>query len=397
MSNRMSNTELRLGKPYLSSGAAGVRLCCDVRIREEKKTVWFEVKEEWAQYLTDDRADAFAVLYLPTAMRERMNIRSESPISRRLLYQINHYLIPTLSRNIDIYHSVSLMAEPADKILSREGAVATGWTGGVDSMFTLMNTHEAKEPSRRLTHLLIANNGALQGQHNAETLQNLVERARNGIASEKNLKVVGINTNLDRELPEHYLSVVGYRLPATALSLQKLFSVYYHSSTYEYEKFSFIGDNCGYYEMILIPALSTEKTVFYSYGGAVPRIEKLRRISDYPPAQKYLHPCIHSRYNCCSCKKCISTELSLYALGTLNRFGQVFDLDTFKQDKDRYIAEVIEKKDQLYSFGEAYKQLKQKGLITPHAESIVRIRRVARNAAGKNREMLNIKTEENNG
>ena len=393
----MHDPELRLGRPYLRSGNTGIRLCCDVSFRGEIKTVWFEVEKEWAQYLTDDRADAFVALYLPTAMREGAEIVSEAPVSRRLLYQINQYLIPVLSRNIEIYRKTCLKAEPADRIPVCTGAVAAGWTGGVDSMFTLKSTLDAEESGRRLTHLMIANNGALESKNNEEMLKRLVRKARNGIGRETGLQVLGINSNVDRQLNEHYLSVVGFRIPAAVLSLQKLFSVYYHSSSYEYEKFSFTADNSSYCELFLLSLLSTENTVFCSAGGAFRRLEKMRGISDYPLAFRYLHPCIHSGNNCGRCGKCISTETALYALGTLDRFGQVFDLDAFKRDKDRYIAEVIEKKDRFYTFGEAYEQLKQQGLITPHAESIVRIRRAARRAAEKNREMLSRKLEENNG
>ena len=390
----MTENTIRLSLPRLERSEFGVRLCCDVTDGGKTETAWFEVTEEYAPYLTDDRLDAFVTAWLPRAMRERADLVCEGPVSRRLLYQINHYLTPVLARNVGMYHAVSVIAKPAADGLPCEGAVATGWTGGVDSMFTLRNALDPEEPGKRLTHLLIANNGALESDHNEALLRHLVKRAENGIARETGLKVAGVSSNLDALLPEPYLAVAGFRLPAAVLVLQKLVSVFYHSSAYEYEKFSFVGENSAYYEMFLLPNLSTENTVFYSAGGATPRIEKLRILSGYPPALKYLHPCIYTAgENCCRCGKCIRTETALYALGTLDRFGGVFDLDAFEKNRDWYVANVIAKKNSQH-YGEAWALLKRKGLITKRAEELARILCAAQKIAGENREELSRKMEE---
>ena len=389
----MAEKEIRLSKPYLADSPAGVRMCCDLIFPGKTETAWFEVDGKYAQYFVDDRLDAFVVAFLPTAMREGMDLVCEAPVSRRLLYQVNHYLIPTLSRNIDIYHKVCLRADPTDENLPNAGAVGTGWTGGVDCSFTLKNMLDPEEPGKKLTHLLIANSGALESDHNEELLRHLVKRAENGIAKDTGLSVIGVNSNLTILLKEHYLSVVNFRLSAGVLALQKLFSVYYNSSTYEFHRFFFAGEDSAYYEMFLLPALSTESTVFYSSGGSVPRIEKLRALSAFPLAKKYLHPCIYAEGdNCCRCGKCVFTETALYALGTLDQFEEVFDVAAFQKNKDWYLANAIAKKN-VQHHGEAYAMLKQKGMITKRAEEMARMIYAAQKVVDKNHKELSLRLE----
>ncbi len=389
----MEQKAFRLGAPYLCRSAGGVRLCSDVTMDGDTRTLWIEVSEKYAPYLADDRLDAFAAAFLPTAMRAGADIVCESPVSRRLLYQINHYILPVLSRNIPAYRLISLRAAAADEKLPCAGAAATGWSGGVDCMYTLKNRLHAAESGGRLTHLLIANVGALESDHNEELLRHLVRKAEDGIARETGLRVIGVNSNWDTAFQELYLSTVSFRLPAAVLALQKLFSVYYHSSTYEFSRFAFVEENSAYYEMFLLPHLSTENTVFYSSGGEVSRLEKLRALSDYPPAWRYLHPCIYTAGdNCGRCGKCVRTETALFALGTLDRFEKVFDVAAFERNRDWYIANILAKKSSQH-YGETWELLRERGLITRRAEELSRMLSAAQKVVNDNRETLSRKLE----
>ena len=368
------------------------RVSADFSDGVDQYTIWFGVSSEYEAFLVDDRADAFVVSLLPKAMREGKDIVSEAPVSRRLLYQINHYLIPICAAQMEEYHEIKVKAPITDVSLPCAGKVSTGWTGGVDSMYTLMKMLHPEEKNLHLTHLVIANNGALESDNNEELLHFLVNKAQNGIEKDTGLKIVGINSNLDHVLAEEkYLAVAGYRLPAAILVLQKLLSVFYNSSAYEYGKFSFEYENSAYYEMFLLPMLSTDNTIFYSAGGSVSRIQKLKDLSEYSLAMKYLHPCIYTKKpNCCKCGKCVRTEVALYALGTLDKFHQVFDIPEFERNKDWYIAQVIVNRRSQH-YGEGYSLLMEKGMISERAEELARILSAAKSVAGKNREWLNDK------
>ena len=169
-----------------------------------------------------------------------------------------------------------------------------------------------------------------------------MNKAKTGVAADYGLKVVGIDSNLHLVLNESFLKVSDFRHAASILALQKLFGVYLNSASYEFEALKFVPENCSYYELLLMQCFETDCTVFYSSGGHTPRIMKLKQMEDFGPAQKYLHPCIYAtRDNCGICGKCIRTQGGLFALGILDKFGDVFDLNAFEENKDTIFRQII--------------------------------------------------------
>ncbi len=374
----------KIGTVYRNQENDRAYICASVTIEGKENRAWFSVEQDYSPYLTDDRADAFVVGFLTTAMRLGEDIECASPISRRLYYQLTTYLIPSMAANMEIYHSINIHAPLTDVELPCQKAVGTGWTGGVDCMYTLMTHIEAEEPSRRLTHLLIANVGTLESDDNQALLNIMVEKAKNGIAAEMGLEVIGVDSNLQELQDENYLAVAGFRLPAAVLALQKLFGVFLHSGAYEFSRFSFVQENSAYYELLLLSCYETDTTVFYSTGSQISRIQKLKELSEYPPAQKYLHPCIYAhRGNCGICGKCVRTEAALYALGTLDRFNKVFDVEAFHQNINDHLANILSNGHRQH-YGEVLDEMKRRGFKMPsEALRMERIRRQAVMAAKK--------------
>lgn len=385
--------QLHIRTPYMKKRSEAVQICTRLELHGQKDILWFSVDEKYAPYLVDDRADAFVAALLTTAMKNGMDIVCDAPVSRRLLYQLRHYLIPILATNLPGYHTIELHAEPTDVKLPCENAVATGWTGGVDSMYTLMKTIHAKEPSRRLTHLMIADNGALEGDDTPALQKAMIKYTESTVAKELGLSVIGIGSNIQALSPEPFLAVTAYRQAAVILALQKLFGVYYGSATYEFSRFAFDVNNCSYYEFILFDNFQTDCTVFYSAYGAYSRAQKLKELSDYPLAWKYLHPCIHAvpEHNCNRCGKCVRTMAALYGLGTLERFSEVFDVDLFQQDRDWYIANVLAYQESQH-YGEALMLMKMRGIEpSPTAQRMARTMRAAGKIVDANKDWLSSK------
>lgn len=384
------NGEIRIGTPYKEKTPEGVRLCAPVTLDGKEQTVWFSVPTEYGDYLTEERADAFVAGIFTTAMRNGADIVCEAPVTRRVHYQLTQYLIPMMASNMsDVFRPIKINADTTDEELPCAGAVGTGWTGGVDSMFTLMQSLHAEEPSRRLTHLLITNNGALEDEDNSALLKRLVEKARFGIAAETGLKVIGVDTNLQEIQSEPFLSVAAFRHSAVALALQKLFGAFLWSSAYEFSRFSFDAYNSFYYELVIYSSFETDTTVLYSAGGAYSRAQKLEALSDYPLARKYLHPCIHTEgENCGRCGKCVRTEAALYGLGTLDKFSEVFDIAAFERDKNWYFAQLLANEHSQH-YGEALFLLRQNGIEPPQeAERLARSLKAAKSVVERNRDWL---------
>ena len=375
---------IRIGEPYIAKMAKEVRLCSEIEMDGQKQIMWFAVRESYGTYLVEDRVDAFVIALLTTAMHNAADIICDAPVTRRLLYQINHYLIPTMTSNMAEFYPIILYAQPTDEVLECEGAVVTGWTGGVDSMFTYMQNICRSDPAHRLTHLLVANNGAIIGD-TRETFKRMVEKTEKGFAADTGLSVIGVDTNLQEILDENFLAVTAVRQTAVIAALQKLFRMFLESSAYGFSEFSFCSEKMGSYEMALLKWFETNTTVFYSAGGSFLRWQKLQLLSDFPLAQRYLHPCIYAlRDNCCECEKCIRTETVLYGLGMLDRFAQVFDVQKFEEEKDWYFAKVLTKKEQTH-YKEGLELLERRGIDLTNAQ---RLADVFMRAQGKNQKNL---------
>lgn len=376
---------IHIGKPYIRQEADRTYLCALLRHNGQEAEAWFSVELEYAASLTWERADAFVIGFLTTAMRDGEDIFCEAPLTKRLYYQLTTYLIPTMAANMTVYHTIGIHAPVTEELLPCEGAVATGWTGGVDSMYTLMGHIRTAQPGYRLTHLLIANNGALEGKHCRHNLDDMVSLARQGIARELGLSVIGIDSNLHILQNEHYLSVAVFRLCAVVLAVQKLLRVFLHSAGGDFSLFKLDPENSARYELLPLSCLETNNTRFYSSGGSVSRMQKLEAMADFAPAQNYLHPCIYvGRTNCSTCLKCMRTMTGLYSLGVLEKFENVFDVERFSQQKEDYFFRLLNHGDHPLH-AEILRSMERRGVpIPPEALRRARIRRAATIVAQRN-------------
>lgn len=335
-----------IGMPYIEAAGDGkTRLCARIKLYGQEQIMWFAVNLEYGRYLTQDRADAFVAALLTPAMRAGVDIECQAPVSRELLYQLNQYLIPMMSLNMgDTFHAITLSGKPFQTVPAYAEAVCTSGTAGVDSMFSIYQDQELPaDSSRKLTHLFLASNGAIERGVLSDTLQLMVNRAKRRLTSDAGLDVIGIDSNLSLILSENFLSIVSIRHAAVLLALQNLFSAGLIPSSDPFEKFEFTADNVGYYELAALSCLSTRRTTFYSSGGAFSRMNKLRKLRGFPLAQNSLHPCIDetSEVNCGECLKCIRTEAALYALDALDSFSEVFDADGFRLRKIWYFVKLL--------------------------------------------------------
>ena len=152
---------LNIGKLYLQHTDGQVRLCADIALNGRGTTLWFGVDEKQADYLCHDRSDAFVMALLPTAMRTGQDIVCQTPMSERLHYQLEQLLIPSVCAAGTLYHPIHIQAPLMAEKVNSKGAVATGFSGGVDSLHTIM-TH-GKDSAYPLTHLTLFNLGVFEG------------------------------------------------------------------------------------------------------------------------------------------------------------------------------------------------------------------------------------------
>ena len=200
-------------------------------------------------------------------------------------------------------------------------------------------------PNYKITHLAFNNVGSHGEGKLAENLYNKRLSRPRHFAIENGYEFVPSNSNLmDIFQQNHFLSHT-YSSLFAVYCLQKLYSCYYYASAgFKYSEFSLIDDPkrcCGSYELLSLPYFSTKQLRIYSGGEGKTRIEKLKEISFYSPSYKYLNVCLLEEINCGKCEKCIRTLLALDALGKLDLYKDVFDIEYYKIHKEWYLEQML--------------------------------------------------------
>ena len=315
--------------------------------------LWFAVPLTYKQYLCANRSDAFVVAMLWYAMVTGSDIEVETPMSERMAFHVQHYLIPALCRPSNGYRRIKLVGPTSGEPCKNEGGVGTGMSCGVDSIYTLQEYTRPDVPdSFQLTHLTYFNMGAIFHPNRAEKKQYTIEefydttdrmseeKCGNAqqVADKSGLPLVYVKSNLDKD---YYRGAYGhtgvYRNCAMALSLQGLFSKYLCSSGGWPDYFDLtLTEGSEHYESLLCSCLSTESLSFILSDYAT-RAEKTIAIADNPLAQKYLDVCFC--FNSCGhCTKCRRTLVTLDVFDKIDNFEKVFDIDDFKQHRvDNYV------------------------------------------------------------
>lgn len=323
---------IKIGALYRQTKNGQARVCADISLNGKVTTLWFGVEEAQAEYLCAERSDAFVMALLPAAMRGGYEIVCETPMSARLHYQLTNYLIPSLCNEGKQYKKSKITGPLTAQKVSNRSGVGTGFSGGVDSLYSIM-TH-SQDSEYPLTHIAVFNVGAFDGDAYRENFKKACLDAV-PFAREQDLKLVCLDSNIVDVLPENFLEVYSFRNIVGAMALQSLFSVYLVSSDQAFSKFTFDFTNNGTYDLLMVHCAQTESLAFYSAGGQVYRHQKLEALAEWEPAHRWLHPCFRqrlSRGNCGKCKKCIFTMAALYAYGTLERFETVFDVEAYQKN-----------------------------------------------------------------
>ena len=124
--------------------------------------------------------------------------------------------------------------------------------------------------------------------------------------------------------------------------LQKLWKTFFYASSgHDYSKFTLIDNERNenaLYDLLSLKCFSTSMLRIYSEGGEKNRLEKQIDIADVPIAQKYLHVCTRTYYNCNVCNKCQRTLLIFDAIGKLDEFADVFDINYYREHRGDYLA-----------------------------------------------------------
>lgn len=377
---------------YTEDHGRWIRLCADIEINDKSTTMWFAVELSYAPYLVTERSDAFVAALAYAAVKTGEDIKSEIPVSALLLHQLNAFLFPTLAKVFG-KRRIYVHAAPEAAVLKGKKAVGVGYSGGVDCFYTIMKHSPAQikrdKASYRqaIDYLCVFNVGVFEGNDIQGTFARAVAKTED-LAQEIGLKVFSVDSNLPLVLPEQYLESYIYRLEATVLAVQKLFGTYLISAGVAPDQFRIEYDN-GDADLLSTEIFSTETTKFYSAGGGVLRVQKIKALTEYPPCYSRLHPCfVKADHNCGHCKKCRRDTVTLWAYGKLELFRDCYDVDFALKNLDINIAFLMANSSAPL-YGEVLELLQKKNIEIPARSRLLAgqfakgLERLKQNEAGK--------------
>lgn len=371
------------GKPYLSFEDEYVFLNCDVSINDEIKTFWFKYDKKFEKYLVTESNEAFVLSFLPYCMKKNVDIKCEHPVNEVFKNQIEEYLIPTLARNIKSYNKIEIQS-PVNNITYAGKGVAVGISCGVDSTYTILKNHKthSKDSGLNINYVTFFNAGSSGSSEKSYDLYNKRLEEAKKAAEFLGLELIAVDTNINSIYVDFdYESVHSYRTLSIPLTLQKLFSRYYYSSSFVFEDFKFDDKDPTYHDLLTMTCVSTPSLTFTVVGGEVTRIEKVKFISQFDFPKHFLNVCVRKETNCSKCFKCIRTMLDLYLIGKLDEFNAVFDVDYFHSHFDEYVVYAIEHRQDI-DMPEIYEHLCAKKVIKHKHRRAVRVNRLKRMILG---------------
>jgi len=322
-----------LHEPEISHQDGRVRVHARIEASHPKLAaldrLWFEV-EEACGLAVSDRADAFLVALIPIAMACGESLEVRGRTSPRLAWGIREFQNvhfswwPRHMKIVDVRYGTLEEAPAGD----RGVGVASAFSGGVDSFFTLWSHTQDREPipGFRVSHALVINgfdlDVDLEESGRFETLQAIYAPllARVGV------ELVTVRTNLRAfrlagAKKSGLIRSFGTALIAPALTLCPTFGRFYLAAARGYAQFEADGSN-----PMTDPLLGTAGfQTIHDGAQASARFAKLAALAGWPEALASLRVCSNPSWrnidsergvidNCGACKKCIWTLTSLELL-----------------------------------------------------------------------------------
>lgn len=310
---------LRVNNIRITQGESTQRVSADFLLGRHKKIVWFETDLG----AVSDNAEPFLPVALIPAMRRGWSVYLDGATSAQLqdgaerVQQIFNGWYPQF--NLVPVHCSGENAAPVTT--SDRTAVATFFSGGVDSFYTLQS-HLSE-----IDQLIFVHGFDIplrQRQTSALAAQSV-----RTLADKLGLKLVEVTTNL-REFGQGHVSwphaYFGAGLSAVALLLAPRFRRIYLPASVSLEELQPMGAHPD-----LDKHWSTTGMQLVHDGVEATRFRKIQAVSEWKPVQEHLRVCYlndQGTVNCGRCRKCLWTMMMLRAIGRLD------DIRTFPVELD---------------------------------------------------------------
>jgi len=342
---------ITVGEVYKISNGDKIKIACDFIHDGNEQTLWYETSSEFEDFISIENCNSFFIILFLYAFNKQEDIIFETPVSKKLHYGVENYLQEIFLLQNKNLKKINLKCDFVDNQYESKG-IATAMSLGVDSFDTLLDRINSDD---KITHLTIFNAGAF-GQNGGDVSRryfNVMKNTVQDLSSELSLQLLWVDTNLNEILNIPFVETCVFRNISCALLFEKKIGIYYYSTAVPFENMNVCRKSPEDQELVRSYALSTESLDIRLSGLFRTRVEKTKGISNYDVTNKYLNVCIvTSDYknvketsgkieNCSRCYKCIRTMVTLDVIGELTNYGEVFDLELYGNNREKYLAETL--------------------------------------------------------
>ncbi len=338
---------MKISAPELVHAEGNITYRVAVESATGSRPLWFSLSEQYRD-LVSDRADGALVALLFPAMARGEDIHVAGVLSERLYYNLSGRCQALLQSLDPTLKTIKIHAQHLTSTPPKSAGVAMGFSGGVDSFCALVDHcpryNPTVAPSYAITHLLYNNVGS-HGSGGKELFLNRYHALQPFISS-LGLPFIAINSNAGEfydGLP--FAKVHTVLNTAVPLVLQQGIGVFLYASALHYASISSSGTGgTAKIDPMLLPLLSTENLDAVSVGCEYTRAEKVLRLTEVPDTYTRLDVCCSSHKqggNCSQCDKCLWSMVALEAIGALEHYADQFNLERYRQIRDRYLPEIL--------------------------------------------------------
>lgn len=344
----------------------------DFQRLDSEDTIWVAVKNENADMLTTDSYNMFLLYPLYMAMYYRSDMHLHGKVSEKLYSNVNTYLQPIMCFFSDDLKRVNVIVDGFGEAEGTHHLVGTGISGGVDCLSTIYTHYEKEQVDENKINALFMMNFACMKRDDTRDLYYARCRDMKRIADALHLPFYEVDSNLESFLP------LGDRcsyftLYSCVFALEKAIGKYYISSSLSYAEMmqwhnnSHNRDWSEYAEPYAIPLMESNNLKLISDGCQYTRSEKTELISDWEIARKYLYVCSAKKTvaNCGNCVKCRRTLLPLDAMGKLEAFSDVFDIEKYRKQAKSFKCNMVLANGKEVFATDNYQFCKRKGMDIP--------------------------------
>lgn len=326
---------------------------CDYENNGSNDRLWYEISDDWSEYLSTDCGDAFFVVLVLLAHYQGQDISFTTPVSTRLYYGVTEILLPGLQVIDPELPAINITADTKD-FSFKPTEIGTALSLGVDSFHAVASSFDTPYP---VTHLTLFNSGAF-GDYGGDVSRSLFQQTTESVskaAEEIGLPLITVDSNLSEIISKPFLNTHSLRNLSFALLFPSLFQKFYYASAYPTSEFYLDKSliDAAYYDLLTSKALCTESFEVMIAGLHDERIDKIATVASFEPSKHHLNVCILADsnefldrsedqvINCSKCFKCVKTMVAMDAIGVLDEYSNVFDLDLYHMERLKHLGRII--------------------------------------------------------